>query len=260
MKLRSVFALAIVAGAATSANAYEFRCRFVERVGSVDIPLAGNVIDDLTGAVRNIRVQFGVFDDANGPAPLGGFVGWNVGSLAVSGPAGNSAETRNNGRLAPFTFASGANSNGNPPLPGGDPFDMLTDIDATLGTQSPIWQCNSSGVAPPQPAALVRGRNTFVSVFAFAINPLDSGGVNYTVTAGGNLIAATEWREVGTPTPPDCGDPSDPSDDQPGAVTYAPFPTTPTAFSCVLQVNVPGPGSAALLGLGGLLVARRRRA
>ena len=145
------------------------------------------------------------------------------------------------------------------PLPAGDPFTMLTEIDATLGTQSPIWVCDAQGNAPAQPAATVRGRNTFVSVFAFSIDP-NAGAESYTVTAGGNLIGAASWLVVGSATAPDCGDPADPSDDVPGAVTYAPFPTTPQAFTCVLSVDIiPAPGAAALLGLGGLLAARRRR-
>jgi uncharacterized protein (TIGR03382 family) len=82
---------------------------------------------------------------------------------------------------------------------------------------------------------------------------------SYTVTAAGNLIAATSWLPVGGPTPPDCGDPADPADDTPGSVTYAPFPTAPEAFTCVLIVEIPGPGTASLVGLGGLLVSRRRR-
>jgi len=251
--------LLVAGGVAGSAEAFEFRCRFVERVGNIDVVLQGNIIDASSRVARNIRLQFGVFDDAAGPAPAGGFVGWNVGTLAVSSSTGNSDERRNPGRLSPFNFASGATSNGNPPLPGGDPFTMLTEIDATLGTQSPIWQCDANGVPPLQPAATVRGLNTYVSVYAFSIDPIGNMGVNYTVTAGGNLIAATDWREVGSPTAPDCGDPADPSDDVPGSVTYAPFPVAPRAFTCILDVRIPGPGAAALMVLGGLAGARRRR-
>lgn len=261
MKVRSLLALAVVAGAAASANALTFECRFVERVGSTDVVLANNTIDATNGLVRNIRMQFRVVDDASGPAPAGGFVGQNVGSLTVSGSASNSDERRNNGRLSPFNFAGGVNSNGNPPLPGGDPFTMLTDIDNTLGTQSPTWVVAADGSIPAQPAATVRGRNTFISIYAFSIDP-NPGATSYTVTAAGNLIAAESWLVVGTANPPDNGGtPDDPSDDTAGSVTYAPFPTAPVPYTCVLNVNiVPAPGAAALLGLGGLLVARRRRA
>jgi len=255
VKKLALFGILAVAGAASSANAWHFEVRFVERVGSTDTVIAGNTIDaSVNRGVRNIRIQFGVFDDADGAAPAGGYVGWNVGTLAVSGAADNSDERRNSGRISPFNFAGGANSNGNPPAPAGDPFSMLSEIDATLGTQSPFWGFNADGMALPQPNAAVRGINSFVSVYAFSIDPRDdASAAGYTVTAGGNLIAATEWRAIGTPTPPD------EETQTPGSVTYAPFPTTPQAFSAVLNVLIPGPGSAALLGLGGLLAARRRR-
>lgn len=275
MKARCLFALATVAAAAASANALTFQCRWVERVGNTDVVIGGDGstldLGSNTGP-RRLRLQMEVVDDANGPAPAGGFVGWNVGSLAVSGPAGNSQDRRTNtaasgGRLSPFNFASQPTANGAPPPAGGVSgpdaanfdFQLLTDIDCTLGTQSPSWRCNPDGSAPAQPPAVVRGRNAFISIYEITTDVIDTGGVNYSITAGGNLIAATDWRLVGTPTPPDCGDPSDSGDDIDGAVTYAPFPTDPTLFNCTLNIRVPAPGATALLGLGGLLVARRRR-
>ncbi|MBC7771892.1 MAG: hypothetical protein H7210_05315 [Pyrinomonadaceae bacterium] len=274
MKVRSILALAVVAGAAASANALTFECRFVQQTGaagSAFTVLPGNTIDATDGVARRIRLQVRVIDDADGPAPAGGFIGQNVGSLTVSGAAGNSQERRTNGRISPFNFAAGNNANGNPPVPGtntppgnfpadpaGADFQQLTDIDNTLGTQAFAWTCAADGTPNPQPQAIIRGRNSFVSIFEFTINPADVGASSYTVTAAGNLIAATSWLTVGNPTAPDCSDPDNPVN---GSVTYAPFPTAPTPYSCVLNVVIiPGPGAAALLGLGGLMVARRRRA
>jgi hypothetical protein len=258
VKKLALVGILAVAGVAASANAFEYRVRFVEQTGNGAnqfTVLAGNSIDASNGAPRRIRVQFGVFDDATSAAPAGGFVGWNVGTITVGGAAGNSDESRTPGRLSPFNFAAGPNSNGNPST---NPFDALTEIDATLGTQSPIWICDAQGNVPPQPAATVRGRNTYISVYEITIDPA-AGAVNYSIAYGGNLIAASSWNTVGTPTPPDCGDPSDPSDDTPGQVTYAPFPTDPVAFAATLNVVIPAPGTAALLGLGGLVALRRRR-
>lgn len=263
MRVRCLFGLAVVAGAAVSANGFEYRCRWVERVGNTDVVIGGNGVDFDAGegAPRRLRLQFGVFDDGGSAAPGGGFVGWNVGTLDVSGSDANSVERRTPGRLGPFNFATGPNSNGNPPVPaGGDTdFQHLTEIDSTLGTQAPFWGCSPApGENPlPQPAAAVRGRNSFVSVFEITIDPAASFQ-QYSITAGGNLIAATEWRVVGNPLPPECGDPDDPADNVPGQVVYAPFPTDPVAFTCSINI-VPAPGAAALLGLGGLLAARRRR-
>jgi hypothetical protein len=266
MRVRCLFGLAVVAGAAVSANALTFQCRWVERVGTTDVVIGGNgaSLDVGNGNARVLRLQFGVFDDAGGAAPAGGFVGWNVGTLDVSGTPGNSTDRRSGtpapGRINPFNFAGQPTANGNPPVPSGGDVDVehLSEIDATLGTQSPLWNCTAAGDPNPQPNALVRGRNVFVSVYQITTDP-NPGALDYSITAGGNLIAATEWRTVGTPNPPDCGDPNDPSDDILGSVTYAPFPTDPVAFSCVLNLRVPAPGAAALLGLGGLLAIRRRR-
>lgn len=263
-RLLSVVALTCVVAAATpGAHGWHFDCRFIERIGNTNVELPGNVIDASNGSPRNIRVQFGVFDDADGPAPSGGFVGWNVGTLAVSGPAGNSDERRNNGRISPYNFAAQSGSNGNPPLPGGDPFTMLTEIDATLGTQSPVWTCwdpdgDGMGEPTPMPVPTIRGWNTFVSVFAFRIDP-QIDAVSYEVSAGGNLIAATEWLVVGSATPPDCGDISDPACNIPGSVTYAPFPTQPQLFSSTLTVVVPSSTAGACAGIAGALALVRRQ-
>jgi len=254
--LHSVAVVAMLACTA-SCHAWQFRCRFVERVGNMDVVLPGNSLYIYPfEPPHNMRLQFGVFDDADGPAPAGGFLGWNVGTLAVSGTVNNSDDRRNPGRLAPFNFASGTNANGNPPLPAGDPFTMLTEIDNTLGTQSLIWTCvpdGSGGSMPgPMPQPIIRGLNTFVSVYAFSIQ-LNTFSTGYTITAGGNLYAARDWRTIGTPTPPECPDS--------GSVTYLPFPEMPRTFSCVLAVNTPPPASAAIvfLGAAGGAMSRRRR-
>jgi hypothetical protein len=252
-------ALLVLACASSHAAAFEFRCRFVERIGAIDVVLPdsplgpGNYIDASDGLAHRIRIQFGVFDDGAGPAPAGGFVGWNAGMLCVDGCMGMPVPPPSNsddsivGRLAPFTFAPGGPSG---------PFECQTDIDATLGTQSPIWNCGPGGVPLPQPAPVVRGINSYVSVLEFIVDP-NPGFVPYTVLANGNLIAATQWLVVGSPTPPDCSDPSNPI---PGSVTYAPFPTPPQAFECHLFVNcVPTPGSAGILALSALTLRRRRR-
>lgn len=243
-------------------HAFEVRCRFVERIGNTDVVLSGNHIDVTPGIARNMRIQFGVFDDAAGAAPAGGLVGWSAGTLAVSGPVDNSDERRNPGRLSPWNFSQFPTANGNPPLPGGDPFTMLTEIDAGIGSQSPLWLCDPQGNVPPQPTPVVRGRNTFISVYAFQIQPRSAAPVNYTVTAGGFVQSTSAWNIVGTPQPPDCGDPNDPSDDIPGSITYAPAIGIPQSFTSVLVVHTnPAPTSGVfLLMSASTLACRRRRA
>src|ERR1700752_239903 len=101
-----------VGSAACAAHGFEFRCRFVERVGSTDTVITGNALVSEPGAPHRIRIQFGVFDDEVGPAPAAGFIGWNVGTIVVSGDAANSQDRRTPGRFAPFNQLEGG-PNGN---------------------------------------------------------------------------------------------------------------------------------------------------
>lgn len=254
-----VCVLVILAGAG-AAEAFEFRCRFVRRVGNVNEVIPDNILTGTGTALVSLRMQIGVFDDASGPAPAGGVIGWNVGTFSVSGSIGNSENRRNPGRLNPFRYSGGPNANGYPALPSGDPFTSLTEIDAPLGTQSPLWMCDAQGVAPPQPPAPVWGRNTFVSIFAITTQAT-ADSIPYTITAGGNLLSTAQWIPIGTPQAPDCGDPLDPSDDIPGAVTYSPISLPPQGFTCLLEIIpfVPAPGAAVLFAFAGFAASRRRR-
>lgn len=248
MKNIGLMGMMVVAGLSGAASAYEFRTRFVERVGNTDIVLDSNFLDISDGGPHRVRFQVGVFDDMNGVAPAGGLLGWNVGTITVSeGGRDYANETRTPGRVAPWNFAQGPNANGNPPIAGGgDPFNALTEIDATQGTQSPPWP---SGERPP---AVVRGFNTYVSLYEITIERVQRFG-EYRIDFGGNLIAASEWIVVNE-------NPPDPEKGTPGTVVYAPFPTDPTAFTNFLRVSdIPTPGAATLLGLGGLVALRRRR-
>lgn len=103
----------------------------------------------------------------------------------------------------------------------------------------------------PIPTPIIRGLNSFVSVYSFSIQ-VNNSGTHYSIAATGNLIAAENWLLVGTPNPPECPDAS--------TVTYAPFPTVPESFSCVLFVNTPHPGSAAIVLMGVASGVMRRRA
>ena len=246
-----------VAGATAMCQAWEFRSRFVQRVGNTDV-LISDPYSIPDNQPTRVRLQFGVFDDQNGAAPTGGFVGWNVGTLSITGISNplRAGARRTPGRLAPFNFAN--NGNGIPAAPAGDPFGSLTQLDVTLGIQSPLWVCDANGQAPPQPPAIVRGLNTFVSVYEITLTPLDYYLV-FNVTATGNLIAATDWRPSGTPIPPNCDDPDNPEG---GMVTYVPLPTTPQPFSTsftFVSNGVPGPGAGGVIGATVLGMAARRR-
>jgi len=253
--LRRAALLAGVVAFAQPASAWYFETRFVERVGNVDVVLPGNTIDASDGSPRNIRIQVGVFDDASGPAPGGGVAGW-LGQLTVSGAVNNSDERRTPGRLSPFTFANFPYSNGVPLLPDGDPFTMLTQIDAVAGPQSIPWACGPDGQPLPAPEPVIRGRNTFISTFAFTIDP-NPGAINYSVTVTGTRNAYDRFVQNPFTVPPDCSDPDNPV---PGTVVWSGLivptaPLTPVA----LNVVVPSPGAAAGLLAGSFAALCRRR-
>lgn len=248
---------AAILGAAVTADAYEIRTRFVHRYFDQDLVIPGNnyfLHAPYPNTPVRIRLQIGVFDDANGPAPAGGMLGWNTGTLNTSGTASTFTRRRTPGRLTPFTFSMSPNANGNPP---NDPFIVLSEIDNTLGTQSPPWPAGSDPDSPPQP--FIRGLNTFVSIYEITISTSSTlERPTAILRFGGNLIAAREWRSVGTPNPP--------TPEEPGEITYAPFPLAPVPFDRQLTVQIfpdgptPGTGVIFLAAIGSMTGSRRRRA
>jgi hypothetical protein len=242
-RIRTAAPLVILAAACT-ANAYEFRVQFVERLGSFDSVLQDNRLITTTGIGSRVRIQFGVFDDAEGPAPLGGYFGWNMGSIAVGGIPGNSDEFRSPGRLVPFTAApaeGGANG-----IPAGDPFEAITGVDNTLGPQNLAW--NFGG---PMPQPRIRGFNTWVSTYEITVVP-NVSFQDYTITFSGSLMGVESWMIFGEPVPP--------TEQEPGSVNYVPVVDDPRQFSVELIVtSCPGPGTVAAFALGTIVLNRRRR-
>jgi hypothetical protein len=218
----------VAACTASAAEAYEYRTRFVRWNGAAWEPLCNNTLYGAPGTSHRIRIEIGVFDDSEGTAPDGGFVGWNIGTLVATG----GTNSRTPGCLPQFVIFPRCGCRPLPACP--DPFTNLDTLDMTLGTQSPMWTCTAGGSPRPQPGPIIRGRNEYMQMFEFTTLV---GASSYTVTAAGNLIAALEWRPVGTPMPPDCGAPGDPNDDEPGLITLAPFATTPEPFTSVLTVS-----------------------
>lgn len=235
----------VVLLASSAANALVFDYRFVERVGTTDFVLPGTTYNATPGTPVRLRIQFLVRDDGIGPAPAGGFVSWTNGTITDSLAAHN---TRTPGRLTPFNFS--ANGDGQPPVPTGEPFQMLTQINADFLEQNLIWLNDPNGNPLPMPQPQVRGLGAFVSVFEFTTTP---GSTNYTITVGGDLTAASSWNLV-TSTPPNTN---------PGSVQYQPVTLPPQSFllpPLVLTIHVPAPATCVpLAGLAAITLSRRRR-
>jgi hypothetical protein len=233
--------------AAAPASAFYFGTRFVERIGNTDVVLGDSVTFE-AGSTHRLRMQFGVFDDDNSAAPSGGYIGWNVGTFS----ADFGSWTRTPGRLNPFTFAPFPYSNGVPEV---DPFTELEQIDNTLGHQAIPWFCDPNGEPTEPPAAVVRGRNEFISTYEVTVNiPAGLEGA-FDVTIGGNLLGVVWVFDQSLSRLPDCetGDP--------GFAFHRPLVTPVHPFTNDLRVNVviPGPGVAGCLLMSLGLVARRRR-
>ena len=243
-----IIAVGALLFAPVPAQAYRVECRWAERVGFSTLPLGGDgaTVTWAIGSSHRVRIQFGVFDDAQGPAPAGGLLAWNFGTLSTT----SGINTRTPGRLVPFTFTP-PNGNG---LPLSDSFTVLTGIDAAHGEHEVPWVCMPDGQVPPVPPANIVGLNVFVSVYEFTTVVNSSNHV----VAAGQLIVGQQWF-MGANLPPDCGDPADPSDDVPGFAMYVPNRVSPsTQFSCSLDI-VPAPGLAVIVGGGFLVMPRRRR-
>lgn len=194
-------------------DAYEVRCRFVERIGNADVVIFGG--GELIYFPRRFRLQVGVFDDAQSPAPAGGVLGWrgDQNNLDLLG-------RRTPGRLPNFSFPAGGNG-----LPESDPYIALTQIDAERGPQTIVWDC-ADGVPLPMPQPVIRGRNTFVSVWETTVR----GGHCFQqyLEFSGVVVVAQSWVVAGDPSAPVCNPPS------PGSVAYVPVGIETGAVTCSL--------------------------
>jgi hypothetical protein len=239
----------VVMGAVADACAFEARVRFAQRVADEDITIDEALHKTFVapGGFIRLRVQLGVFDDAESPAPAGGIIGWATGS--IQGSISNMPLTRTPGRLAPFQFSNQGHANG---YPISDPFTRITEIDNTLGIQVPLWPAGSDPGAPPLPT--IFGRNEYVSVYEISLQvPTDLFKSWRTIDLSGLAYAASDWRAFETPIPP--------TPDSDGLIRYAPVPLPPLPIERSVRIfneAVPSPPGVGVLLLP-LLCARRRR-
>lgn len=228
--VRSLLSAAAIVAAASPAFAWEVRVRFAERIGNQDFVVQDNRIGGyVPGMSRRIRLQIGVFDTATGPAPAGGIYG--VLDTDVTGRLMYASRTP--GPLGVFANASSYNGD-----PATDPFYSLTNLDVVVGTQTLAWNCaTGGGGALPLPTAVVRGVNTYISVWEITVTTELCAIASASMTFTGTGIAATGWTPAGVPIPPVCG-----PEPAPGSVTYSPNLTPPVTFTAVLHFLNGDPG------------------
>jgi hypothetical protein len=257
-----VFGILAVVGAAASATAqtYDVRSRFAQPQGANPSPITTLNVS-ATGTFL-FTMQGGIFNAQNFPnqnrphnPPTSGIEGsgQSTGLIQMLGAingvlsAGSTAAYSYTiqGRVAPFNFASGNGTAG----PTG-----ITGIDAPRGSVDIVWPAD----APTSPLPTPFGVESYANVhrFSIVVSSLGNGGT-LTLNFAGTGRAGNGWGIL-TRTDPD------PVGGEDGLTTFVPNPATPTglpvASTSLVITFVPAPGSLALLGMGGLVAARRRRA
>ena len=237
--MRALLSAVIGAGAglcAATASGFVIEYRIVERVDGVNYVIPDNHIDVRPNSIHRYRIQFRVVPDGPDDA-LGGFLAWNVGVIDTTGGlnyrTGAPPNPNPRGRLAPFRQGPGVSAEG---LPSTDPFVRLHAIDAAsdeiYGARE--WGCDGNGNPLPEPSPMVYGRGEFISLYEITSGAIDT---SYTITYSGNLFASQAYRTVSC-EPPNCGDPNDPSDDEPSTCYFGPLAYPSRAFSLTLTINV----------------------
>ncbi len=217
--------------------------------------------------VYSVTVQVGIFNLTGQGAGQSnqGLFNWAARGATTGFAAGETLEvTPATSRIAPFGYGpstafGGAVVNGGTGLDGnavtaGSKIQASRDV---AGGASAVWAVGAPQPTGPTPGAL--GNDAFTNVFRFRINITSAVGSNVVTTFSGEAGPVIQWSPFNI-TPPDeeLG--------EPGSVTFlgitAPTPNVLRPFTDAgfTMPRVPTPGATALLGLGGLLAARRRRA
>jgi hypothetical protein len=255
MHVKKVLAVLAVAGLASSAMAQSFTAQVGFRAdhNASAVP-TGNEITVAPGATVNLQILFGAFN-AQGFTNRGMFN--FIGNAALADPAGSGSlayrtGVAGSGLRAPYNFGSVENIAG----------PVLT-FDANRGSgqvNGLVWNFGEPAPSetytyPPFTASPANGGgpNAYFPGERVVVNTGPNTAIrDIIVTVTGPMQAIMGWFPVGN-TPPE-----DP--ETPGSQDLLPqgFVTAQASATFVIHV-VPAPGAAALLGLGGLVAARRRR-
>lgn len=257
------------AGLAASANAaVSWTTQTQFRQGTAGAVIPGNVFNLTANGTYTFTVMVGIFNfSSSNPSDANyGLYDWTANATATG--LANAGETLGvtpaSSRVAPFNFGPATSFGGT--LGGGG--TTITSIDCARdvsGGATAPWLWDSGAGAPgPQPTLPNNpspGSNAFTNVWRFTVNVTDfTTGPDIVVSFAGSAGPITQWVTFGATQPED--------EATPGFVSFLGLtrgqadggPLAPyQPFSLTLR-RVPAPGAMALLGLGGLIAARRRRA
>lgn len=257
-----------VAGFAASVNAaatWDTQIRFSNRVGSTENVIAGNSLPLTATGTYTFTVQVGIFNLQGAGAGQSNFGLYDFTANAASSGLGvgeTLGVVSTNARVSPFNFGPATSFGGT--LAGGG--TAINNIDAARdvsGGATAPWNWDSDAGAPgPLPTGPTNpspGANTFANVWRFQVVVNSLVGSDIVVTFAGSAGPILSWQQFGT-NPPD--------EENAGNASFIGItrnasdggPLSAYSPATLVLKRVPAPGSIALLGLGGLLAARRRRA
>jgi hypothetical protein len=241
MHVKKVLAVLAVVGLASSAMAqgsFTGQVAFNTTHLASGVPVAGPLVRPDASQVT-LQAIFGAFN-AQGFTNRGMFN--FIGSLTISDPAGAATVSLPATSLrSPYNFGSSISVVG-----GGTGINF--DANRGSGQVNVPW-----GVGEPRPdttfayAANNGGPDAYFPGMRFFLNPGTNAARDITITVTGPMQAISSWFFLG-------GEEGDSADLLPGSFVQG------TATGTFVVSIVPAPGAAALLGLGGLMAARRRRA
>jgi len=261
-----------VAGLAASASAtvsWTTQIQFVKTNGPVGSQVNGTVVPALglpllvTGTYT-FTVQVGIFNlnSTNPNDSNHGLYDWTANGSATGLNAGETfSATQSNARVSPFNFGPATSFGGT--NVGGNQINTIDAARDVSGGASAPWNWDTNTNAPgPQPTAPTvdnTGAGSFTNVYRFVVVVNSLGGANIVSTFAGSAGPILQWQHFGD-NPPD--------DTTNGNVTFIGItrsqadggPLAAYQAASMTLIRVPAPGSLALLGLGGLVAARRRRA
>lgn len=248
--MKKVLAVLAVAGLASSAMAQSFDGQLGFRLdqGTTNDPVVPNVIEVTPGGpgTYSMSVVLGAFN-AQGFTNYG-MVNW-LGNLSV---AGGGASLSTGGTAAALRGPFTQNPVGNGIVsPDGT---TISGIDAARPITNVAVPWLDGQPQPTNPPTFTQGNNAFFQTYRFTLTLSDVNTPrDIVITGTGPMQAVSGWTQVGV---------NPPEEEVPGSVNWAgtaQVQDDSVAGSFIIRI-VPAPGAAALLGLGGLLAARRRRA
>lgn len=252
-----------VAGLAASSSAqvaWTTQMAFAQTTGGVALP--SNTLNLTASGTYTFIVRVGIFNVTG----LGtgqsnqGLNNWTATATTTGLNAGETlGVTTANSRISPFTFGPATSFGGMFVSPG-----TINNINAARdvsgGASAPwLWDTTTSapGALPTAPSGTFApvGINSVTNVYRFTVNVNSfTTGADIVIRFAGSAGPVIQWSLFGS-NPPD--------EVTPGIANFiglTPNPVLAAYTPANLTLHrVPAPGAMALLGLGGLFAARRRR-